>query len=391
MKRIYIGIFLVALILLTVCDSAMASQVGYAIVTSEEIEKLTEEWERSIELVIGKGKSRRLDHDSSDAKALIEKMKIKFVPYVVFDKGIEENDNFFDLVKQGLIEKKLGEYVIPEKILLQAGVMLFNREAKPRELNVFVMSFDPTAKDALRQIGSFLKKNPGAIDVTCHYLVTFREFGIDSPRGPGEIKENIYQLLIQKYYPDKFWQYLEKYRDGKSFGQACDELEIDANDIMSRQKEGVMLLEADFKLAREMGIDTSPTFLWQNRVLLRNVTKLREFLQPLAVADEVTKVSMETGALPIVVFYKPGCANCDQIIDEFFPELQREFGDAITFEYYDTSIQENFEKKLRMEEELGLLSVNQVPEVFVGGIALIGEQDVKSRLRELIKKKAQHR
>jgi len=393
--------------LLSVYDSAMASQLGYTIITSGEIKGLTEEWEKSIEMVIGKGQSRYLYYDSPEAKVLIEKLGIKFIPYVVFDKGIEENDKFFDLVRQGMIEKKLGEYIIPEKILLQSGVMLLDREQEPQKLDIFVMSFCPTGKDALRQLGSFLEKNPGALDVTCHYLVTFREFGIDSPRGPDEIRENIYQLLIQKYHPDKFWQYLGKYRENKSFGEICSELGIDANDIISRQKEGIALLEADFKLAKEIGIDASPTFLWENRVFLRNVTKLREFLNPLSLTlspegrgkDKSTLAPLgrgkgeggTTGVLPIVVFHRPDCPHCEKVMNEFFPELQREFGDTIAFEYYDTSVQENFEKRLRMEEKFGVLGGNQVPEVFVGGTALIGEHEVRDKLRELIKKKAQSR
>lgn len=389
MRHIYIGIFLAVLILLGVRNSAIASEFGYTIITSEEIKGLTEEWENNIEMVIGKGQSRHLYYNSPEAKALIEKLGIKFIPYVIFDKGIEENDRFFDLVRQGMIEKKLGEYIIPENILLQSGVMLFNREQKPQKLDIFVMSFCPIGKDALRQLGSFLEKNPGAFEATCHYLVTFREFGIDSPRGPDEIKENIYQLLIQKYHPDKFWQYLAKYREGKNFGEACSELGIDANEIMSRQQEGIALLEADFKLAKENSIDASPTFLWENRMFLRNVTKLREFLQPLAASD-VSEVSA-TGVLPIIVFHRPDCPSCEKIMNEFFPELQREFGDIIAFEYYDTSIQENFEKRLKMEEEFGVLGGNQVPEVFVGSTALIGEYEVRDKLRELIKKKVQNR
>ena len=56
----------------------------------------------------------------------------------------------------------------------------------------------------------------------------------------------------------------------------------------------------------------------------------------------------EREVLPVVIFYDSGCTSCDWVVKEYLPRLKEKYGDKITVEYYDTSIQENFEKKLRV-------------------------------------------
>ncbi len=387
--RHLVAVFLAVVILGLGGKSASASDVGYVIITSEDIEEISREWEKSIEVVISGARPRFLNYNTPEAEMWIEKLGMQFIPYVIFDKEIEQSERFFDLVRQGMIERRMAEYVIPENILLQSGVMFFKREKKEALLDIFIMSHDPGAKDSLYQISNFMKKNPGAMNVACHYIATFREFGIDSPHGPEGIKEDIRQLLIQKYYPDKFWGYLEKSREGKGFEAASAELGISASEIDLRREEGIALLEADFNLAKELGITASQTFVWENRVLFRSLVKLRAFVKPLNVSSSPSLLpgAKSEGPLPIIAFHRPECPHCQWLIGEYFPKLEQEFGSGIRVEAYDISVQENFEKKLKMEEEFGVLGAGQIPEIFVAGTVLIGRHEIEDNLRGIILKK----
>lgn len=93
----------------------------------------------------------------------------------------------------------------------------------------------------------------------------------------------------------------------------------------------------------------------------------------------------EREVLPVVIFYDSGCTSCDWVVKEYLPRLKEKYGDKITVEYYDTSIQENFEKKLRVEEQHGIVA-GYTPEIFIAGKALLGESRIRDELEDTIHK-----
>ena len=389
MKYLF-SIFLAVVAICVVVNFASGSEGEYIIITSPNMGWVTNQWEQNIRSVLGEAHPRELDVDSPEAKVWIDLLGIEFIPYIVFDREIEQSPKFFELIRQGMIERKKDEYVIPDNILVPSGVKYFKREQKERQLDLFVMSHCPAGKDALFQIGNYLEKNPGAFKVVCHYITTFREFGIDSLYGPEEIKEDIRQLLIQKYYPDKFWEYLKMYREGKDFTSIIDAASYSA--LMQREDEGIALLEQDFKFCKELGINSSPTFLWENQIILRSIGAFRELMPKENIAALSHAVPLpaqgalataETKPIPILVFYGARCPHCHWVLNEFIPQLEQEFGKRVAFEYYDVSIQENFEKKLRLEEEFAVVGA-AIPEVFVAGRALVGEYEIKEGLRDIL-------
>jgi len=386
MKRV---LFLSVFILFT-CQTAFAAEKGYTIITSDRMKNSTRNLEGAIQRVLGEAEPKELDYNSSEAKAWIEKLDIRMIPYVIFGRDIIENEKFIELAGQKMIARKNGEFVIPDAMLVPVGAMLFKREYKPGQLDIFVMSQCPYGNTALAQMANYIEKNPKAINVKCHYITTFREFGIDSLHGPEEIKENINQLLIQEKYPDKFWEYLEKRQPGRNFEDICKELGIDSDALKGLKDEGVRLLENDSNLCRELGISASPTFLWENQILIQNIDLLRQFLpEPTSSATSSDRRSDEVlpsyTAQNIIVFHSPACKHCRWLLDEYIPKLEKELGERIKFEYYDTTVQENFEKKLRMEEEFGVIG-SAIPEVFVAGKALVGRPEIENKLKKIINK-----
>ncbi len=169
----------------------------------------------------------------------------------------QENEDFIILprqTRQGVYNGKTG----------QPGVM-----------EIFVMSQCPYGVMAENLVIQAQKdgKIPEGKDVRIRYIVDYNEQnGFGSLHGSAEWEEDIRQLLIAKYYPKKFWKYLEirnkDYRSSR-WDKAMEEAGINSKKIMKKfDKEGVELLKEEAKYVSEYGVGASPTFLWEGKVQL---------------------------------------------------------------------------------------------------------------------------
>ena len=102
-----------------------------------------------------------------------------------------------------------------------------------------------------------------------------------SLHGQPEIDEDIRQLCIKKYEPDKLLDYL--LLRNKDFGSAdwetpAKQAGIDVEGIKrcSHNKEGKILLKEDIKKAEQLNITSSPTFRYENRILITDFNRLKE-------------------------------------------------------------------------------------------------------------------
>ena len=150
-----------------------------------------------------------------------------------------------------------------------------NKTAKPGVMEIFVMSQCPYGVMAENLVIQAQKdgKMPTGKDIRVRYIVNYSDKdGFSSLHGSGEWEENIRQLLIAKYYPEKFWKYLEirnkDYRSSR-WDKAMDEAGINSKKIMKKfDTEGVELLKAEAKYTQEYGINASPSFVWEGKVQL---------------------------------------------------------------------------------------------------------------------------
>ena len=173
--------------------------------------------------------------------------------------------------------------------------VLPNKEAKPGVLELFVMSQCPYGAMAENKIIEAQKagKLPEDKDIRVRYIVNYSDKdGFSSLHGSAEWEENIRQLLIAKYYPKKFWKYLEirnkDYRSSR-WDKAMEEAGINSKKIMKKfDTEGVELLKEEAKYTQEYGVNASPSFLWEGKVVLDfgGVAELEgfEFMNPSAPA-----------------------------------------------------------------------------------------------------------
>ena len=215
-------------------EDVLAKGGKYVIVTGDIMKPAVNQLTQVIKIETGETDGKIINYASSSGQKWIKKLELKEVPMVIFNKDIVDNKKFFDLVSNGIIKRRKGEYVLSNYILNQYGRMVVKRKPISGQLEVFIRSYCPRSIDAIWQLDNYLKLYPeNKLRVSCRYVTRFREFGIDSPEGPKEIKENIRQAIIQKYYPDKFWDYLEKFRQRKNLKISCQELGIDAAEINS--------------------------------------------------------------------------------------------------------------------------------------------------------------
>ena len=148
-----------------------------------------------------------------------------------------------------------------------------NKEEKPGVMELFVMSQCPygvRAEDLIikaKKDGKFPKDKT----VRVRYIVDYHpERGFSSLHGSGEWEENVRQLLIAKYYPEKFWKYLEirnKDYHSSRWDKAMEDAGINVKKIMKKfDREGLELLKEEAKYAKEYGVSASPSLIWEGKV-----------------------------------------------------------------------------------------------------------------------------
>ncbi len=222
--------------------------------------------------------------------ASLANLDYNFLPLYLIKKTKDVQAKMEELIKQGLVQETADYIVLPRQT--RAGVYT-NKEATPGVMEIFVMSQCPygvmaeNAVIAAKNNGTF----PADKTVKLRYIVSYNPArGFSSLHGSGEWEEDVRQLLIAKYYPNKLWKYLEirnkDYRSSR-WDKAMREAGINPNKISKKfDTEGLELLKAEATYGREYGISASPTFLWEGKVQLDFGTASQiegfEFLTPKA-------------------------------------------------------------------------------------------------------------
>lgn len=84
-------------------------------------------------------------------------------------------------------------------------------------------------------------------------------------------------------------------------------------------------------------------------------------------------------------FYSEDCEDCREIKEEFFPTLVARHGSQIEINYLEVSDTTAFELMVALEEKYGVPPEKaDIPEVYVGDHALIGAEQIRAELPDLI-------
>jgi hypothetical protein len=244
----------------------------------------------------------RLDYSSAEGKRVYAESGLQFLPAVLFDETIEGSSGYSEvqnyLIKAGEYQSlRIGATFDPaaeicdnEKDDTGNGRVdcddptctgkLVCREDIPEKLDVFVMSMCPYGTRALDAMEEVLENFPD-IDFDVHFIASYIESSdsFSALHGQPEVDENIRELCAIKHYPEdyKYMEYIwcrdENIQDTK-WERCATENGMDAEVIKKcfEGEEGKNLLIEDIKIANELGIGASPTWLANNRYTFGGIT-----------------------------------------------------------------------------------------------------------------------
>ncbi|MFA4992505.1 MAG: hypothetical protein WC571_00890 [Candidatus Omnitrophota bacterium] len=193
--------------------------------------------------------------DLKRAQKLIKELSIKTLPAYIIGKEIEKESNF-DSFKNNL-ELVGNRYTLRPQI---GGISYFiGRQVKKGSLDLFFSIFDKDAAGILSVIREF---NPNL-----HFLAVANDKGFVVKNGTPEIEECLRGVCVQKYYPQKFWDYLicRAKSINSSWWEDCLEV-ADAFKIKAcaRGPEGALLLKENIALNKEVQVSFSLSYLLNN-------------------------------------------------------------------------------------------------------------------------------
>jgi hypothetical protein len=199
---------------------------------------------------------KNLDYPNASAKAMIKKLSISTLPAFIFEKKIEQEDNF-DNIKNDL-QLTNNFYVLKAR---SSGIAYFlNQQVKPGNLDLFFSIFQKDAFLLLTVLREF--------DPVLHFLVTEKDKDFDAQGGLAEVEESLRAVCVQKYSPKEFWDYLicrskniqSSYWEDCLGGSAIPNVKTCA-----RGAEGIQLLRENTSLNKQLQISTGPSYLLDNQ------------------------------------------------------------------------------------------------------------------------------
>ena len=164
---------------------------------------------------------------------------------------------------------------------VSSGVFLDLRP-EPDTLHLFVMSYCPFGISAESVLSKMKPVDGKSIcRVVIHYIAQYDGAGnFNSLHGPKEVEEDMRQLLIGKYFQEKLGDYLlqrGKDIENTDWKTVAGGLGIDVAIIESKMaSEGKELLKAEAALTQSLDIQTSPSYLWENRYRITRTENLKK-------------------------------------------------------------------------------------------------------------------
>lgn len=213
-------------------------------------------------------------------------LNLDFMPLYLVENNALVKEKFGRYVEAGQIKEHNGQLVFEHQT--RNGVYA-NKELRPMELDLFVMSQCPYGVRAENQIIDLMKlgRLPKDLKINVRYIASERNGQIDSLHGSGEWEEDVRQIIIREKYPKKFWKYLEiRNKDYRSslWDKAAEEAGINPRIFAKYWNFGLEKLKEDIKITEDYNVSGSPTVIWQGRTVtdmgsLGNIPGLEGFKQ----------------------------------------------------------------------------------------------------------------
>ncbi|MBU1118588.1 thioredoxin family protein [Patescibacteria group bacterium] len=230
-----------------------------------------------------------VDLDSDEGKEIIEKYKVRALPLFIFDEDVTKSRAFETYTQSELITKVSDDD--PHYILTQSeGRKLFTRPVEENTLHVFVNAHNPLSvaleKELIERKRALEAAGEESFNLSIHHVLLVEEDDegnvhmiMETPGGIPEIEESVRQIVIEKYYPDKYYDYLLKRAENleRDHEEIMNELGIDPNQVeLAAKNEGEALMRENAVLAFDLQVSSLPVFLWENQVIVLSVLDLQK-------------------------------------------------------------------------------------------------------------------
>lgn len=193
-----------------------------------------------------------------DAKTnkMLGDLQIKGLPAYLLGKEAEKEKGF-DNLKENL-EVKNGFYTLKPQF---SGIAYFwEREKIKGKLDLFISLYD---KDSAALLDTIKEFNPAV-----HFLAAEQAGKFEAAKGVAEVEDCLRAVCIQKYYVQKFWDYIScrAKNSNSSWWEDCAEgLGINKIKSCARGPQGLELLKENIALNKELQVMSGPTYLLDNR------------------------------------------------------------------------------------------------------------------------------
>ena len=238
---------------------------------------------------------KEVSYSSDEGKALLQRFNETGVPMYVFDSSIEQHSTYSTLSNY---LQKSGSYYL----LMVQPVKLLNMTEQNDTIELFVMSQCPYGTMAEQALNEVLGAIPGLKFGGLHFIANDLGNGsFSSLHGANEVAEDLRQVCVMRYYPNKIMNYTvciaANYSNAGGIWQSCcSSMGIDTSRIegCATGDEGKTLLKNNIEVSNSLGIYSSPTLLMNNNTLFSSVT-----------ADQMKQV---------VCAYNPALSGCNKTL-----------------------------------------------------------------------------
>ncbi|MFA4853913.1 MAG: hypothetical protein WC616_01000 [Candidatus Omnitrophota bacterium] len=190
------------------------------------------------------------------ARKLINDLSIKGLPAYILGREIEKEKNF-GRIKDNL-ELKGNSYLLKPQA---SGIAyFFDRQAQKGSFDLFLSLFEKDTDKLLKATKEFKP--------TLHFLAVEKGAGFDAQKGVVETEEYLRAVCVQKYYPEKFWDYLicrSKNVNSSRWEDCLGQSNTLKVKTCFKGPEGANLLKKNISLNKELEIMSGPTYLLDNR------------------------------------------------------------------------------------------------------------------------------
>lgn len=193
--------------------------------------------------------------EANAAKA-IKEFDIRSLPAYLLDKAVEK-EKAFDSLKENTVANGSWYMLKPQF----TGVSFFpGRKRAEGKIDVFLSLYDKHAAQLLDTLKDF--------SPSLHFMAAVRQEKFEAPKGNLEVEEYLRAACVQKYYPQKFWDYLfcrAKHIDSSWWEDCLGDFDSGKIKTCARSDEAAGLLQENINLNRELEVMSGPTYLLDNQ------------------------------------------------------------------------------------------------------------------------------